>query len=348
MGIYIVGCRALGIMIEKLIGGFEIRLWCKTQVLRYFSDLNFLEFDCKVKKTSELSDEKVKVPQVGERVLLRIISDFGVLNIKSTVSAFENHFILLDASPLNYFGYIYSESGAFIGFVLPVSIGSQLTAGMAITYVFNIETSVKCSFDVPVFKVYSEMQGSGVVVSDDYIVTNAHVVRNSTTCSILSGKNTGKLVKKGKILDLAILKLSNKQTSAKLATAYFEGQQIFTVGFGIIEGQIPLITSGYLTKIVYYQGQAILGMINAKTFNGQSGGGVFNENKELIGIITANGQDVTEGIYENLGFCILITAFQEFLLSKNFMALKIFDDESLDLKALCEFQTTKYLPSPKL
>lgn len=335
-------------MIEKTIGGFEIRIGCKPQALRYFSDLNFLELDCKVKKVSESNNEKAKVPHVGERVLLKLKSNFGLLNIKSTVSAFENHFMLLDASPLHYFGHIYAESGLFIGFVLPVSINSQLSVGLAITYVFKKNISATCSFEVPVFKLYSDMQGSGVVVSDDLIVTNAHVVRNSTTCSILSGKNTGKLLKKGKILDLAILQLSNKQTPANLANRFFEGQPILTVGFGVIENQIPLITSGYLTKIVYYQGQALLGMINAKTFNGQSGGGVFNQNKELIGIITANGQDVTEGIYEDLGFCILITAFQGFLNSKDLAALKVFDDESLDLKALCEFQTTKYLPSPKM
>lgn len=337
-------------MIDKQIGRFNLQIRCQKQRLRSLSDLNHLDLQYKIQKTLEIDKVNVKVPGIGEKVFLEIKGELVTLKVKSIVSGFENNFLLLDTTPLHFYGFIYAENGSFLGFVLPVSISSQMTVGVSVSYWFKKDFffTVKNYFVVQVFKVFSGMQGSGVIVSDDYIVTNAHVIGNSSTCFINSGKNTGSLLKKGKILDLALLKLSNKETPSRLAPTFYEGQKIFTVGFGILNNDTPLITSGYLTKIVYFQGQALLGMINAKTFNGQSGGGVFNENKELIGIITANAQDTSDGIYEDLGFCILNTAFKLYLETKDNWALRVFDNESLDLKSLCEFQTTKYLPSPKM
>ena len=338
-------------MVEKDVGAFRLRVWCGVCRLRSFSDVGSLDLRSKLelRKEEEKVKGKGKIPQVGQKVLLELKGESQTLKLRSMISGFENDFLLIDTPPLHLHGFIYTETKEFIGFVLPVSINSQLTVGVSLTHWFKSKFLVRTCFDVPVYKVFSGMQGSGVVISSEFIVTNAHVVSGSSTCSLGSlTNNTGRLLKKGKILDLALLELATKETPCKLAQAFEEGQRVYTIGFGIVRQSVPLITSGYLTKIVYYQGQALLGMINAKTFNGQSGGGVFNESFELLGIITANAQDTNDGIYEDLGFCILTTAFKAFVESKDSSALRLFDDESPDLKSLCEFQTTKYLPSPKV
>ena len=87
-------------------------------------------------------------------------------------------------------------------------------------------------------------------------------------------------------------------------------------------------------------------MLSAKIFNGQSGGGVFNEDLELIGIITANAKSNTDGVYSDLGFCILHHSFS--LILDGFNHISLLDDDSAELQELCSFQTTKMLPSPKI
>jgi S1-C subfamily serine protease len=246
---------------------------------------------------------------------------------------------------LNCAGNIFSKSdNLLLGVVLPISLNSEFSIGLSLTFLSKVPFVPDLVFDFPVVQVTSSMSGSGVLLGDGLMVTNAHVIGNSDRCILNHGKNKGKLMKKGKTIDLALFHTDLNSTPIKKALKFIEGQKIFTVGFAVIDGHSPIVTAGYLTKVVYLQGFPLIAMINAKVFNGQSGGGVFNESFELIGIITANARSQTEGIYSDLAFCILHSTFIDFPSQSEFL----FSEESESLKEIFAFQTTKMLPSPRL
>ena len=195
------------------------------------------------------------------------------------------------------------------------------------------------------------MQGSAVAISKNLLITNAHVVRNSKFLEVCRGtsvKNRGRVMKAGKVLDLAMVECAGNTEIARLAQRFWEGERITTVGYGF-GSDTPLVTQGYLSKVVYYHGFPVLGMISAKTFNGQSGGGVFNTQMELIGIITANAENKNDRIYEDLGFCILNTVFP--VLQNSIRSLRfnyLWEETRKEFVDLFNFQTTSYLPQPKV
>jgi S1-C subfamily serine protease len=147
--------------------------------------------------------------------------------------------------------------------------------------------------------------GSGFIISKDgYIVTNEHVVGKSSSVIVdlnIDGKvltYKANVIKKDETNDIAILKISDKnfdvyddiKYSYKDGFGVDVGNSVFTIGF-------PLVLSGMGKEAKFSDGK-----ISAKTgFNdalnsyqttipiqpGNSGGPVFNNKGELVGIINA-------------------------------------------------------------
>ncbi len=155
--------------------------------------------------------------------------------------------------------------------------------------------------------------GSGVIISQDgYILTNAHVIEGAQQIKVTTTDKTeyiATVVGSDEKTDVAVLKID----ATGLAFATIGDSDALVVGdFALAVGN-PLgslggtVTDGIISalnrEIVVEGNPMTMLQTNAAVSPGNSGGGLFNSNGELIGIVTAKlGSEDTEG----LGFAIPI------------------------------------------
>ncbi|QFY89617.1 trypsin-like peptidase domain-containing protein [Magnetovirga frankeli] len=181
------------------------------------------------------------------------------------------------------------------------------------------------SFANPFTGVSTESIGSGVVVSrNGYIVTNNHVVRNSTGLMVTvftptgSKRYRGEIVKLDETQDLALLKISPDELlkpaplgdSSKVQVA----DSVITIGSpfgldltvsrGIIAGLRRAIVIDNVTHDQLIQTDAAINQ-------GNSGGAMVNRDGEVIGINTAIYTPT--GAFSGIGFAIPINKVKVFM-----------------------------------
>jgi serine protease Do len=164
----------------------------------------------------------------------------------------------------------------------------------------------------------SEAAGSGVIISDDgYIITNNHVIEDATTIQVTTydGKEyDATLVATDSKSDIAVLKISATGLTAatigdssKIAvgdTAIVIGNPLGTLGGTVTDG----IISATSRELVVNNESMELIQTNAAINAGNSGGGLFDGNGNLIGIVNAKDSGTTSSgsTIEGLGFAIPI------------------------------------------
>ena len=163
----------------------------------------------------------------------------------------------------------------------------------------------------------TEGAGSGVVISQDgYIVTNNHVIYNSSSSKVADtikirlrsgAEYEAKLVGRDADSDLAVLKIEATDLVAAVwgdSSKLVVGQDIVVVGnpLGELGGTVTNgIISATSREVQVENVKMTLIQTNAAVNPGNSGGGMFNEKGELIGIINAKSSGT--GV-EGLGFAI--------------------------------------------
>ena len=193
--------------------------------------------------------------------------------------------------------------------------------GMALQdiYIQNIPSvvSITCQFS------HSASSGTGVVLSaDGYIVTNAHVVENSSAVTVqLTDDRTfnARLVGCDDISDLAVLRID----CTDLTPAQFGDSSTLRVGDTVVAIGDPLgaafrgtYTNGIVSAInrdVDMNGRTMtLIQTNAALNSGNSGGPLINCYGQVIGINTMKIGTLTDtaGV-EGLGFAIPSTQVKE-------------------------------------
>lgn len=164
--------------------------------------------------------------------------------------------------------------------------------------------------------------GSGVIISKDgYIVTNYHVIEGASKISITLRDKTEytdvKVVGTYSAGDIALLKISPKKD---LTYATFGDSSKIAVGdYAVVIGN-PLgqlggtVTDGIISALdreVTIDNQTMnLLQTNSEISPGNSGGGLFNGNGELIGIVNAKSSSESA---EGIGFAIPINDVQDVL-----------------------------------
>ncbi|MBQ3141754.1 MAG: trypsin-like peptidase domain-containing protein [Clostridia bacterium] len=159
----------------------------------------------------------------------------------------------------------------------------------------------------------SEGAGSGVIISSDgYIVTNCHVVSGGTKITVFLNNGDvydAKLIGQYAEGDLALIKIeASGLTAAKLSdsSTLRVGDSVIAIGnpLGELQGTVTTgIVSALERDMVIDGQQMVLMQTNAAINSGNSGGGLFDSNGELIGIVTAKTS--AAGV-EGLGFFIPI------------------------------------------
>lgn len=153
--------------------------------------------------------------------------------------------------------------------------------------------------------------GSGVVyTADGYIITNNHVVEGAQQIKVTladDSEHIATLVGADPQSDIAVIKidvtglipvvLGNSDTIQKGETAIAIGNPLGTLGGTVTNG----IVSGLNRSINVEGNQMSLLQTNAAVSPGNSGGGLFNDSGELIGIVNAKSGDSNA---EGLGFAI--------------------------------------------
>ena len=160
--------------------------------------------------------------------------------------------------------------------------------------------------------------GSGVIISQDgYILTCAHVVDGATSVKVqLQNGETydATIVGSDSTSDIAVLKIE----AAGLTPAVIGDSSALAVGETVVAVGNPLgtlsntVTDGIISalnrEVTVEDNDMTLLQTNASISPGNSGGGLFNANGELIGIVNAKSS-YSEA--EGIGFAIPIDSAME-------------------------------------
>jgi len=156
--------------------------------------------------------------------------------------------------------------------------------------------------------------GSGMVISSDgFILTNAHVVQNSTTAKITLSSGSvysASIVGRDENIDLAVLKV-NAQNLAKVdfgdSNTAEQGDEVFTLGYPFgIKGDVSFKEGTISRKIV--DGTNTYIETSAEIHPGNSGGPLVNAEGNVVGVNSASFGQSIKGISvgETIKFAIPI------------------------------------------
>lgn len=155
--------------------------------------------------------------------------------------------------------------------------------------------------------------GSGVIISEDgYIVTNNHVIDGASTISVTTTDGTSydaSVIGADSDSDLAVIKID----ASGLTPATYGDSDSLEVGDAVIAIGNPMgnlggtVTSGIISALdrqVEVEGTTMnLLQTDAALSPGNSGGGLFDANGNLVGIVNAKESSTNA---EGLGFAIPI------------------------------------------
>lgn len=164
----------------------------------------------------------------------------------------------------------------------------------------------------------TEGAGSGVVLSEDgYIVTNHHVIDGANTIKVRLSDGqtyTATLTGADEKTDLAVIKISaSGLTAAKLADSSAARVGDFVIAIGNPLGELGgTVTEGIISakdREITIDGETMTLLQTSAAVNpGNSGGGLFDLNGELVGVVNAksSGDDI-----EGLAFAIPANTVKE-------------------------------------
>lgn len=194
---------------------------------------------------------------------------------------------------------------------------TQEIAAKAAPSVVEIVTEVKSTtYGMFGGSYTSEAAGSGVIISTDgYIITNNHVIEDATSIKVTTNDGTeytATLVGTDSKSDIAVIKVdATGLTAATIGdsstiqvgdTAVVIGNPLGTLGGTVTNG----IISATDRELTINNEDMNLIQTNAAINSGNSGGGLFNGQGDLIGIVNAKDSGTTSSgtTIEGLGFAI--------------------------------------------
>lgn len=167
----------------------------------------------------------------------------------------------------------------------------------------------------------SQAAGSGIIISKDgYIITNNHVVEDANSITVTTYDNkqyNATLVGTDPASDIAVIKIDADEElsaatvgdSSKLQagdTAVVIGNPLGTLGGTVTDG---IISSPSREMVINNQSMELI-QTNAEINSGNSGGGLFDGNGNLVGIVNAKDSGTTSSgtVIEGIGFAIPINS----------------------------------------
>jgi S1-C subfamily serine protease len=190
--------------------------------------------------------------------------------------------------------------------------------------------------------------GTGFFISKKIIATNYHVVANAKKINLIfnSKKSNARLLIKDAINDLALLKVDFQGDQLEKNLFYEQiiplpfgkvnlvknGEKVFTIGFPLTQelGKEPRISEGIINSTVGINDDPRMYQISIPVQPGNSGSPLFNENGEVIGIITSTINNayliLQKGTFpQNVNFAVKINYLNNLLelLPENMEPIKL-------------------------
>ena len=182
--------------------------------------------------------------------------------------------------------------------------------------------------------------GSGFIAFDDQtVVTNYHVISDAYTAKISTEQDITYTVESvicySKEKDIAVLKLSEKTNLKVLPLGdsfnITKGEKVVAIGSPL--GIKNTVSSGILSGRIMEDSMDVL-QFSASISSGSSGGALFNDNGEVIGITYAS---YIEG--QNLNLAIPINEVKTLYTRKNSISLEnLFSEEHPYIKYIAEYE----------
>lgn len=159
-----------------------------------------------------------------------------------------------------------------------------------------------------------EWSGTGFALNNGYIVTNYHVVDNAKSIHIqgvrgdFENKYAATIIATDKYNDLALLQISDNSFKGVGSIPYNVktsvsdvGEEVFVLGYPLTStmGDEIKLTTGVISSKTGFQGDVSLYQISAPIQPGNSGGPLFDNKGNLIGIVNAKHKGA-----ENVGYAI--------------------------------------------
>lgn len=159
-----------------------------------------------------------------------------------------------------------------------------------------------------------EWSGTGFALKNGYVVTNYHVIENAKSISIqgIKGDFTLKynatIIATDKYNDLALLQISDNNFNGfgsipyNVKTSVSDvGEEVFVLGYPLTStmGDEIKLTTGVISSKTGFQGDVSLYQISAPIQPGNSGGPLFDNKGNLIGVVNAKHKGA-----ENVGYAI--------------------------------------------
>ena len=190
-----------------------------------------------------------------------------------------------------------------------------------------------------------QWSGTGYAIGNGYIVTNNHVADGAKTISIKGVKgdmNTGytaEVVATDKVNDIAILRISDSQFTGFGTIPYAVqqrmadvGEDIFVLGYPLTQalGNEIKLTNGIVSSRTGYQGNIATYQMSAPVQPGNSGGPMFDDQGNVIGIVVAGVPGA-----ENVGYAIK-TSYLNILIESAGLNIKFPANNSISTLSLAE------------
>lgn len=147
---------------------------------------------------------------------------------------------------------------------------------------------------------YNSSATAFAINNDNYVVTNQHVVSGASSIYVRGvGNDYDKKYKASVVVsdsnnDLAILQIEDAPASAPLPYSIFNdlaevGESVISLGYPLLStmGEELKLTSGIISSRTGFQGNVTQYQISAPVQPGNSGGPLFNEDGDVIGIISS-------------------------------------------------------------
>lgn len=174
-----------------------------------------------------------------------------------------------------------------------------------------VEITIETTSSYYSYQYTSEGNGSGVIISEDgYILTNNHVIDGANKILVRLRDGTeyeAKLIGKDSKTDTAVIKIEAKGLKFAIlgdSSSLEVGDLAVVIGnpLGELGGTVTSGIISALEREIEIDGKDMnLIQTDAGVNPGNSGGGLFNANGELVGIVTAKSSGID---VENLGFAI--------------------------------------------
>lgn len=234
-------------------------------------------------------------------------------------------------------GRIYMES--LFGFEYTVTtptsvIRATLRSGKEYVHLFKVTGKYRYIKDYPTRSMYEDAiaaaqrkreeeskptawSGTGWSMGNGYIVTNNHVVENARTINVkgvngdLNNGYRAKVVATDKVNDIAVLRITDSRFSGNGSIPYSVssrmadvGEDVFVLGYPLTQalGNEIKLTNGIISSRTGYQGDVACYQMSAPIQPGNSGGPMFDNKGNVIGIVVAGVPGA-----ENVGYAIKIS-----------------------------------------